>query len=152
MLEDRIKNDLIQAQKDRDELKVSTLRMLLSEARYAEIRQREGERSQLSEEEMVTVIQREVKKRKEAAEGFRQGGRTESAEKELKEAEILSAYLPAQLSDEELSQMVEDAIRETEATAISDMGRVMALVMGKVEGRAEGARVSSLVKEKLLNK
>lgn len=147
MLIDRLQDDLKKLQLEKNELGVNTLRLLLSEIHNAEIKKGEGE--SLSDDEIVAVIQREVKKRKEAAEGFKQGGREDSAQKEEDEALILSKYLPEQLSDEELNSMIDAAISETNASAISDMGKVIGNVMGKVKGRAEGARISSLVKEKL---
>ena len=142
---DQIQADLKQAQLSRDELKTSTLRLLLSEIKNAEI-QKSGE---LSDSEIISVIQKEVKKRKEAVEGFRSGGRVDQAEKEETEAKVLVEYLPAQISDEELTQLVDGAIKEVGATNLSDMGKVMGAVMGKVAGRADGGRVSTLVKEKL---
>lgn len=145
MLTDKLQEDLRQAQLQKDEVKTSVLRMLLSEIKYAQI----SKRSELSDEDIIPVIQREVKKRKEGAEGFRQGGREEDAQKEEAEAQILFSYLPAQLSDEELTKMVEEGIKNVGAVSISDMGKVMSEVMGKIAGQAEGSRVSSLVKEKL---
>lgn len=155
MLQDKLQEDLKQAQLDREEVKVSTLRLLLSEVKNAEI-QKGGP---LSDEDLITVIQREIKKRKEAAAGFRSGGREESARKEEKEAAILTAYLPQQLSTEELTNIIEESITELEAkglineagaTGVQNMGKVIGLVMGKVKGRADGGTVSGLVKAKLL--
>lgn len=145
MLFDTLQHDLSQAQLARDEQKTSTLRLLLSEIKNAQIAKGSG----LTDDEIISVIQKEVKKRKEAASGFRQGGREESAKNEETEAEILSAYLPAQMSDGDLAKIVEESIKETGATVISDMGKVMANVMGKVKGQADGARISVLVKERL---
>ncbi len=147
MLVSDIQNDLKQAQLQRDELKVSVLRMLLAEIHNSII----AKGSPLTDADMVVVVQKEVKKRKEAAAGFRQGKREETAQKEEKEAKILGDYLPAQMSDEELTKVVEDSIKEVGANSIADMGKVIGLVMSKVAGQAEGSRVSSLVKEKLLS-
>ena len=97
------------------------------------------------------MISREVKKRREGAAGFRQGGREEDAQKEEAEAQILLSYLPSQLADEELTKIIEEAIKKVGAFSVADMGKVMSEVMGKTAGRAEGARVSALVKEKLLS-
>lgn len=149
MLLDKIQSDLKDAQLAKDEIRTSVLRMLISEMRYAEIKQREGSQGGLSDEEIISVVQREVKKRKEAATGFRQGGREDSALKEEKEAEILANYLPKQLSDSELENIIDEAISQTNANQISDMGKVIRLVMSKVKGEADGGRVSNLVKEKL---
>jgi len=149
MLIENLQQDLRQSQLDKDEAKVNTLRLLLSEISYAKIKKNGGEDQELSDDEVVSIIQKEVKKRKEAADGFRQGDREESALKEEAEAEILSKYLPQQLSDEQLNSMIDEAIAQTGAVAISDMGKVIGIVMGKVKGQADGARISSLVKEKL---
>lgn len=142
---DKIQADLKQAQLSRDEVKVSTLRLLLSEIKNAEIQKG----SPLIDEEIITVVQKEVKKRKEAATAFRSGGREEQAKKEEAEAKILEGYLPAQLQLGELTKIVETTITELGATTISDMGKVIGAVMGKVKGRSNGGSVSSIVKMKL---
>lgn len=146
MLLDELQENLKQAQLERDKIKVSTLRLLLSEIHNSEI-QKGGN---LSDQELISVIRREVKKRKEAAEGFRAGGREDQAQKEEAEAKILRGYLPQQLSDEELTEIVEGAINEVGAQGLQDLGKVMGAVMGRVAGRADGSRVSNIVKEKLL--
>jgi len=144
----KFQEDLKQAQLAKDETKVSTLRLLLSEIKNAEIAKGlSAER--LSDEEIATIVGREAKKRREAAEGFRKGDREESAQKEESELKVLESYLPAQLSNEELTNIVESSITETGAKSITDMGRVMGVVMGKVKGQADGGIVSQLVKEKL---
>lgn len=145
MLKDTIQKDLQQAQLARNEVKISTLRMLLSEIHYAEIAQK----GQFTDEEIIPVIAREVKKRREAAAGFRQGNREESAQKEEAEIQVLSRYLPRQLAEEELTKIIDDAINETGAKNISEMGKVIGMVMSKVGSRVKGSKVSSLVKEKL---
>lgn len=149
----QIQADLKDAQLAKDEVKVSTLRMLLSEIHNSEIllRQSSGQEKggELSEQDIISVIQREVKKRKEAAEGFRSGGREEAAQKEEAELKVLEGYLPTQLSNEELTKIVAGAITELGATSVSDMGKVIGIVMGKVAGKADGGRVSQLVREKL---
>lgn len=151
-MDDTLKEDLKQAQLSRDETKVSTLRLLISEINNEKIKKvvsdgRQG--SELSEAEIQTVVSRELKKRKEAALGFRQGGREEAALKEDSEAKILESYLPEQLSDEELTNLVDLSINEVGAKSISDMGKVIGMVMSKAQGKAEGGRVSLLVKERL---
>lgn len=145
MLTDQIHNDLKQATLDRNEIKVSTLRLLISEINYAKIHKGQ----ELEDSEVITVVQKELKKRKEAAAGFRQGEREDQAQKEEAEAKVLGAYLPEQISDEELTNIVQEAITEVGASSISDMGKVIGVVMGKVAGKAEGVRVSSIVKNKL---
>jgi uncharacterized protein YqeY len=97
----------------------------------------------------VEVLQRERKRRLEAAEAYRDGGRTDAAEAEEREAEIIAAYLPEQVSDDELRAIVGDAVAESGASSPQEMGKVMALVMPKVKGRADGKRVSATVKEML---
>jgi uncharacterized protein len=97
----------------------------------------------------VEVLQRERKRRLEAAEAYRDGGRSDAAEAEEREAEIIATYMPEQLSDEELRAIVGDAVAESGATSPQEMGKVMALVMPKVKGRADGKRVSATVKETL---
>ncbi len=145
MLLETLREDLKKYQLGRDELKVSTLRMLLSEVKNIEI----AKGHVLSDEEVIEVIQKEVKKRKEAAEGFRQGNREEAAVKEDSEAGVLLGYLPTQLSEEELLKIIEDAISKTGASTMSDMGKVIGVVMPQVKGTADGGRVSALVKSKL---
>lgn len=138
--------DLKQAQLSRDETKVSTLRMLLSELKNAEIAKGE----QLSEEDIIGVLAKEAKKRKEAAAGFRQGDREQQAQKEEAELLVLEQYLPKQLSSEELTKIVEQTINELGANSLADMGKVIGVVMGKVKGQADGGVVSGLVKERLV--
>lgn len=140
-----LQEDLKQSQLARDEVRTSTLRLLLSEIKNAQI----AKGGELSDEELLVVIQKEVKKRKEAAAGFRQGGKEEQALKEEKEQKILESYLPASLSNEELTKIVEESIKELGATGMQDMGKVMGVVMGKVKGKADGGMVSNLVKERL---
>ena len=145
MLLDNLQNDLKQAQLKRDSITTSTLRLLLSEVNNARI----AKGQELEDSDIISVIQKEVKKRKEAAEGFRSGGREEQAQKEEAESGVLGKYLPAELSDEELTEIVEGAINELGVNSMAEMGQVMGVVMGKVQGRADGSRVSSLVKEEL---
>ena len=142
---DKISADLKNAQLARDEVKTSTLRLLLSEIKNAEIEKG----GVLGDEEIVSIVQKEIKKRKEAALGFRSGAREEQAQKEDSEAAILQAYLPSQLSTEELTKIIEESINELGANSVADMGKVIGVVMGKVKGQAEGGVVSGLVKERL---
>lgn len=148
MLLDGIQSDLKEAQLARDEVKVSTLRLLLSEIKNAEI----AKVGDLSDQDIISVIQKEVKKRKEAATAFRSGGREEAAVKEEAESRILEQYLPAQLSTEELTNIVEDTINEMGAATVQDMGKVIGAVMSKVKGQADGGAVSSIVKERFAEK
>lgn len=146
-MEEKIKQDLVKAQLEKNEIKVSTLRLLLSEITNFKIQK--GSQSSVTDDEVTSIIQKEIKKRKEAALGFRSGEREEAALKEEAEAKILEAYQPEQLLDEELTKVVEDIINSIGATSIQDMGKVIGAVMGKVSGQVEGSRVSVLVKERL---
>lgn len=144
MLQEKLQEELRSAQLARDEVKVSTLRLLLSEIKNAQIA-----KGELSDQDVISAVRREVKRRKEAAAGFRKGGKEDSAQKEEAELKILLGFLPAQLSTEELTKIIESSINELGATSIQDMGKVIGAVMGKVAGQADGIRVSALVKEKL---
>lgn len=145
MLIEQIQSDLKTAQLARDEIKVSALRLLLSEMKYAQI----NKGRDLADEDVIIVVQKEVKKRREAACGFRLGGREDSALKEEAELKILENYLPAQLSKEELTKIAEETISELGATNIQDMGKVIGVVIGKVKGKADGNSISLIVKERL---
>lgn len=144
-MEQKIREDLKAAMIAKDETRVSTLRLLISELTYAKVGKSEG----LSDDAVISVIQKEVKKRKESIESYEKGGRPELAEKEKAELEILQKYLPEQISDEELTKIIEEAINKVGALSMADMGKVIGMVMGQVGARAEGARVSGLVKERL---
>lgn len=142
----KIQTDLKVAQLARDEVRVSTLRLLLSEIKNREI----SKGGNLADPEIISIIQKEVKKRNEAAAGFRSGDREESAQKEELEAKVLESFLPAQMSSGELTKLVEETITELGAAGAADIGKVMGAVMGKAAGRADGGTVSGLVKERLL--
>jgi uncharacterized protein YqeY len=138
---EQLKADTTAALKGGDRPRAQALRLITSELQKAE---KDG-----SSGDEVAVLQRERKRRLEAAEAYRDAGRDDLADSEQAEADIIEAYLPEQLADEELAAIVADALAESGATSPQDMGRVMALVMPKVEGRADGKRVSGLVKEHL---
>ncbi|WP_133739906.1 GatB/YqeY domain-containing protein [Actinorugispora endophytica] len=146
-LKTRLKTELTAAMKARDEVRTRTLRMVLTAISNEEVAGRSAR--ELSDDEVVTVITREAKKRREAAEAFDQGGRPEKAEAERAEGEVLADYLPAQLSDEELAALVAEAVAETGASDAKAMGRVMKVVNPKVAGRAEGGRVAAEVRRQL---
>ena len=124
---------------------MSALRLLI-DALQKEAKQA---RSELDEQGEIAVLKRERKRRAEAADAYRKGDRAEAAAAEEAEAELIDAYLPAQISDDELQQLVADAVAETGAESAKEMGRVMSAVMSKAAGRADGRRVSELVKERL---
>ncbi len=146
-MEQKIKDDLKTAMLAKDEVGVATLRLLMSEMTYARVSKQVDS---LSDEDVVSVVQKELKKRKESAVSFRAGNREELAQKEEAEAKVLEKYLPQQLSNEELTKIVEDSINKLGAKSPSDMGRVIGMVMGQVGQSADGSRVSTLVKEKLI--
>ncbi len=148
MLKDKIQEDLKQAMIARDELRLSTIRMLKSAIQYHEI-QKGGAGYEATDEDVIEVIGREVKKRNEAIELYKQGGRQELADKEQKELEILKAYLPEQMSEEEIRKLIEETLSATGASTMQDMGKVMGALMPKVKGRADASFVSSLVREQL---
>jgi uncharacterized protein YqeY len=142
---DRMEGDLTTAMKERDGERRDTLRLLLSALRAAE---KELQRP-LSDDEELQVLQRERKRRQEAADAFAEAGREEQAEKEERELDILEEFMPEPLAEDELEQIVDDAIAEVGATSLRDLGRVMADVMPQIAGRADGSVVSQLVREKL---
>ena len=146
----KISEDLKQAMKNHDELRVSTLRMVLAAVQNKEISLAKKEEG-LSDEEFLQVVRSEVKKRKEAAEGFEKGGRAALSEKEKKEGGILEAYLPAELSEEELENIVKNSIAQQGLSSQKDFGAVMKNIMTAVEGRAAGNRVADAVKKSLRN-
>jgi uncharacterized protein YqeY len=141
----KINDDLKAALLSRDSDKVNTLRMLKSSIHNQEI----ANGKELSDEEIGQVVAKEVKKREEAIVEYKKGNRQDLVDAETKEAEILKVYLPKQISDQELEKIVDQAIKETKAQNSSDMGKVMAQVMPKVVGKASGAKVSEIVKNKL---
>jgi uncharacterized protein YqeY len=149
-LKKQLQEDLTAAIKARDELRSATLRLTLTAITNAEVAGTEAR--ELSDDEVLKVITREAKKRREAADAFAQAGRAESAERERAEGEVLAGYLPQQLGDDELAAIVAEAVREAAAGGAEGpraMGAVMKIVNPKVAGRAEGGRVAAAVKKAL---
>jgi uncharacterized protein YqeY len=146
-LKDRLQSDLTTAMKARDELRSATLRMLLTAVKTEEVAGKTAR--ELDDAEVVTVLTREGKKRREAAEAFDSGGRPERAERERAEGEVIGEYLPAQLGDDELRDLVAAAIAETGAAGPQAMGQVMKVVSPQTAGKAEGGRVAAEVKKQL---
>jgi len=140
-----IKEQLADAMREGDTARRDALRLILSSLQGAE---KELQR-ELHDDEELQVLQRERKKRIEAADAFRAGGREEQAEKEEVELDVLEEFMPDPLSEEEVEEIVDDVIAEVGATSMRDIGRVMADVMPQVAGRADGSSVSQLVREKL---
>ena len=146
-LKDQLQADLTTAMKARDELRSATIRMVLTAIRTEEVAGKTAR--ELDDADVVTVLGREAKKRREAAEAFEQGGRTECAARERAEGEVIAAYLPAQLGDDEVRDLVAAAIAETGAAGPQAMGQVMKVVTPKTAGRADGGRVAAEVRRQL---
>ncbi len=148
-LKDRLRDDLTTAIKSRDDVRSSTLRMVLTAITNAEVAGKQAR--ELSDEDIIGVLSTEAKKRREAAVAFREGGRAEMADKELAEGEVLADYLPARLAEAEVVEIVSAAIDETGAAdqGMKAMGRVMGIVTPQVKGRADGAQVAAEVRRQL---
>jgi uncharacterized protein len=148
-LKDRLRSDLTTAIKARDEVRSSTLRMVLTAVTNAEVAGKESR--ELTDEDVVGVLSSEAKKRREAAEAFDAAGRTEMAAKERAEAEVLADYLPAQLSEQEIADLVTSAIAQTGAReeGMRAMGKVMGALSSQVKGRADGGAVAAEVRRQL---
>ena len=142
---ERLAADMKEAMKSKDKLKLSTIRLIRSEIKNAEIEKGEL----LTEDEVTGVLARELKKRRESIVLYDEGGRPELAEKEGEEATVLEEYLPEQLSSKEIEELVDEAIAATGAESVKEMGKVMGALMPKLRGRADGTVVSNIVKEKL---
>ncbi len=146
-LKEKLQNDLTEAMRARDEVRSSTIRMVLTAIKNEEVSGKEAR--DLSDAEVITVLSREAKKRREAAEAFEQAGAADRAANEKAEGVIIAEYLPAQLSESEIKEMIAAAIAESGATGPQQMGQVMKLIQPKITGRADGGIVSSLVKAAL---
>lgn len=146
-LKDKLKADLAASMKARDEVRVRTIRMALAAINVEEVAGKEAR--ELSDDEVIKVLTREAKKRREASEAFAGAGRAEQAQAELDEQAVLEEYLPAQLSDDELNALVDEAIAESGAQGPKAMGQVMKILNPKVAGRAEGGRVAQAVRARL---
>jgi len=150
MLYQKIKEDLNEALKSGDTLRISVLRMVLSSLHNKEIEKKgKNQNPELTEEEIIEVLKREVKKRKEAIETYLKGNRNDLADKEKKELEIIIAYLPKQLSEEEIKKIVQEAIQKLGAQSEKDFGKVMGFLMKELKGKADAGLVSQIVKESL---
>ena len=146
-LKQRLRTDLNTAMRARDQVRLRTLRMALTSITNEEV---SGDAArELSDEEILKVLTREAKKRREAAEAFESAGRADQAAAERAEGDVLAGYLPAQLTDEELTGLVSAAIAETGAAGMPGMGKVMKVVTPQVTGRADGARVAAEVRRQL---
>lgn len=146
-LKERLRADLTDAMRARDQVRLRTLRMALSSITNEEVSGSAAH--ELSDADIVKVLTREAKKRREAAEAFAAAGRAEQAEAERAEGDVLAGYLPAQLSDDELVSLVTAAIAETGAAGLPGLGKVMKTVTPRVAGRADGARVAAEARRQL---
>jgi uncharacterized protein YqeY len=146
-LKDQLRSDLTTAMKDRDEVRTRTLRMALTAVSNEEVAGKSAR--ELSDDEVLKILARESKRRREAAVAFQDAGRDGQAAAERAEDEVLSGYLPAQLSDAEVAEIVAAAIGETGASGMSAMGQVMKTVTPRIAGRAEGGRVAAEVRRQL---
>ena len=146
-LKEKLQNDLTEAMRARDEVRSSTIRMVLTAIKNEEVAGKEAR--ELSDAEVITVLSREAKKRREAAEAFEQAGAKDRADMEKAEGVVIAEYLPVQLSESEIKEMINTAIAETGATGPQQMGLVMKSIQPKIAGRADGGVVSSLVKAAL---
>ncbi len=145
MLQEKIDQDLTSAMKEKDEIKVSVLRMLKSALKNKEIENK----NQLTETDVISIIQSQIKSRTDSIDLYKKGNRPELAEKEEKEIETLKIYLPQQLSETELKEIVREKIKKTNAKSIQDIGKVIGQVMAEVKSQADGSTVSKIVKEEL---
>lgn len=146
MISDIISKQITKAMKERDEVRVSTLKLLSSALTNAEI---DKKRKKLTKEEELEIVRYEAKKRKDAIEIFEKVGQRDKVEREKEELEILQEYLPKELDDSELEKIVADSIEQSGASTMADFGKVMGIAMGKTEGRSDGNKVSAIVKKKL---
>lgn len=146
-LKDRLRADLTAAMKARDEVRTRTLRMALTSVSKEEVAGASAR--ELTDDEVMRVLTKEAKRRREAADAFAAAGRDEQAAAERAEGVILDGYLPAQLTDEEISALVAEVIEETGASGVAAMGQVMKAVTPRVAGRADGARVAAEVRRRL---
>ena len=142
--QEKLQAELKAALRSKDEIKVSTIRFLMASIHNVKI-----EKGKLSEEDVVSVIQKQIKQGKESIEGFKQGGRDELIKNETQEIEILQKYLPEQMSDSDVELLVDKAIRDTSSSEQRDIGKVMGVLSSKLKGKADMGVVSGLVKKKL---
>lgn len=147
MLKQKFQEELKQSMLAKDEFKTSVLRLLISSINYFEIQKGIG--YEAADEDVISIIQREIKQRNDSIEQYNKGNRRDLAEKEEKELQFLQTYLPEQMSEKEIRKLVDEAISQTGAKATNEMGKVMAALMPKVKGKADGSLVSKIVIEKL---
>jgi len=148
MTKQQLKDELKQSMLARNELKTSTLRMIISALGYYEI-EKGGAGYEATEDDVLSILQKQAKQRRDSIEQFKAGGRDELVSKESKELELIEAYLPKQMDEVTIKKLVDEAIVQTGAINLNDMGKVMGVLMPKIKGNADGGLVSKIVKEKL---
>ncbi|MBF0386087.1 MAG: GatB/YqeY domain-containing protein [Candidatus Omnitrophica bacterium] len=144
MLADKINSDYIQAMKDRDKVRSGALNFLKSQLKYAMIDKRADK---LDDSDVLTVIKKQIKQREDSIEQFKNGGRGDLVDKETSELNVLKSYLPQMMSENDVKAIIESVIKETQATSVKDMGKVMKEVLAKAQGKADNKMVSELVKQ-----
>lgn len=145
MLKETLEKDLIEAMKTHNEEKTLVLRMIKSALQNKEIEKKQD----LDETDILSLIQNQIKSRRDSIEMYKKGGREELAEKEQKEIDLLTPYLPEQMSENDVRVAVKKAIANTGANQVSDMGKVMGVVMNELKGKADGSMISKIAKEEL---
>ena len=148
MLKQKLQDELKKSMLAKDTVATSVLRMLISAINYYEI-QKGGAGYEATDVDILSVVQKEAKQHKDSIEQFQKAGRVDLVDKETKELELLQKYLPQQMSEEDVRKLVKSAIEKTGATSAKDMGKVMGVLMPKIEGKADGSLVSRIVKELL---
>lgn len=143
----KIQNDLVAAMKRRDELTLSVLRMLKAAEQLAQVEK--GKENELTDDDVLVLVRRLIKQRVEAAEMYKNGGAADRAQRELDESKVLEAYLPAQMSDEDVAKIVAEVAAQVGATGPRDMGKMMGKAMAAVKGQADGNRVKAAVQNYL---
>ena len=149
-LKEKLNENMRKALREKDTLRLSTIRLLLAAIKNLEIAK--GKDKELKESDLIGALSSEAKKRKEAIEGYKRGKREDLVEKETRELEIIKEYLPEELSPGKLGKIIEETIEEADAKDLKDMGKVMGAVMEKVKGRADGKVVNQIVRESLIKR
>jgi len=145
MLLDRIKDDMKQAMRDKAKDRLNTIRLILAATKQQEV----DRRVELEEADVLAILEKMLKQRRDSIEQFDKAGRDDLSDKEKREVEVIQGYMPQQFSDEEISQLIQEAISSTGAESMRDMGKVMGLLKSKMQGRADMGKVSGLIKAQL---
>ena len=148
-LNDQLTDDLKQAMKTKDAVRLRTIRSLRAAIKEKEIEERQGGEAQLSEEQVLAVLQKQAKQRRDAITQYEEAGRDDLSAKEHEELAVIEAYLPKQLSDDEIRSVVQEIVAATGASSMRDMGKVMGAAMQRLRGRADGRCINEMVRELL---